>query len=162
MVLARGADGIGDRALGMADLQPEIPQQIEELFDDDAGGAGPLAGRQHQKVDIRQRGQLAAPVTTDGNKRKTLAAMPRLDRRQRRGQKLVHAERVAPDIDSAVAPAIELGGEIVLQLLVKHLCRCQKRSPEGRIASFEARATSASSLSSASGGSPAVRAASSG
>src|SRR5215468_758228 len=67
----RGADGlvaIGiaqaflDRARGVADLQPEVPQEIEHELYDLLAARRLLVGTQEQEIDVAKRGQLAAAV----------------------------------------------------------------------------------------------------
>ncbi len=61
-VLFGEAHAFGQRARGMADLQPQIPQHVEDEFDD-ALAPGRLLERAHeQKVDIRARRQKAAAI----------------------------------------------------------------------------------------------------
>ena len=65
----RGADGLValgvaqallDRAGGVADLQPEVPQQVEHELDDLLAARRLLVGAQEQQIDVRQRRHLAA------------------------------------------------------------------------------------------------------
>ena len=51
----------------MADLQPQIPQQIEDRFDDLLNPRGDLVGHQEQQIDIGGRRQLAPPIAADGD-----------------------------------------------------------------------------------------------
>ena len=67
----RGADGdvlfgqphaFGQRARGMADLQPQVPQHVEDEFDDAFAPGGLLEGAHEQQIDVRSRRQLAAAI----------------------------------------------------------------------------------------------------
>ena len=70
----RGADGqvalgvaqaLVDRARRVADLQAEVPQQVEHELDDLLAARRLLVGPQEQQIDVRQRRQLAAAVAAD-------------------------------------------------------------------------------------------------
>ena len=67
----RGADGLValgvaqalvDGARGVADLQPQVPQQVEHELDDLLAARRLLVGPQEQQIDVGQRRQLAAAV----------------------------------------------------------------------------------------------------
>ena len=101
------------RARRMADLQPEIPQDVEHRLDDLLTPAGLLPRRQEQQVDVRIGRHLAAPVTADRNQRQPF----------RRG---------------AVGGGIQAGGDRVeqqAQQLIdeKSLCRRQLEALRPRI-----------------------------
>ena len=66
-----GADGdvllgqphaFGQAAGGVADLQPQIPQHVEDEFDDAFAPGGLLEGAHEQKIDVRAGRQLAAAI----------------------------------------------------------------------------------------------------
>ena len=65
-VAARQPDAFVDRAGGMADLEAEIPQDIEHEFDRRLGPDGLLHRQQEEKIDIRTRRQRAAAIAADG------------------------------------------------------------------------------------------------
>ncbi len=67
------ADAVIDRAGGMADLQAEVPQHVEHVLDDLLAMGRLLPREQEQKVDIRKRRQLAAPVAADRDHRHAVA-----------------------------------------------------------------------------------------
>ena len=52
---------------GVADLQPQIPQHVENEFDDAFAPGGLLEGAHEQKIDIRARRQLAAAIAAGGH-----------------------------------------------------------------------------------------------
>ena len=65
----RGADGLVavgvaqalvDRARGVADLQPHVPQQVEHELDDLLAARRLLVGTQEEQIDVGKRRQLAA------------------------------------------------------------------------------------------------------
>ena len=56
------ADALVDRARGVADLQPHVPQEIEHELDDLLAARRLLVGTQEQQIEIGQRGEFAAPV----------------------------------------------------------------------------------------------------
>ena len=67
----RGADGLValavaqalvDGARGVADLEAQVPQQVEHELDDLLAARRLLVGPQEQQIDVRQRRQLAAAV----------------------------------------------------------------------------------------------------
>ncbi len=77
----RGADGdVGlcqlerllDRARGVADLQPQVPQQIEHVLDHALAPGRLLVGQQEQEIDIGERSEQPAPVAAGGNDRHVL------------------------------------------------------------------------------------------
>ena len=65
---ANGHVGVGqphaliDVAGGVADLEAEIPEQIEHVFGDALAPGGLLVGQQEQEIDVRARRQHAAAV----------------------------------------------------------------------------------------------------
>ena len=56
------AQALVDGARGMADLQAEVPQQVEHELHDLLAARRLLVGPQEQQIDVRQRRQLAAAV----------------------------------------------------------------------------------------------------
>ncbi len=50
----------------MADLQAEIPHEIEHVFDDAQRGGGGRLGRQEQQIDIAERRQQGAAIAASG------------------------------------------------------------------------------------------------
>ena len=78
-----GADGdvqlgqphaFGQAAGGVADLQPQVPQHVEDEFDDAFAPGGLLEGAQEQKVDVRTRRQLAAAIAAGRHHRDAFGA----------------------------------------------------------------------------------------
>ena len=77
----RGADGhvgmaeahaLVDVARGVADLEAEIPQQIEHVFGDALAPGGLLVGQQKQEIDVGARREQAAAVAALGHDRHAL------------------------------------------------------------------------------------------
>ena len=58
----------------MADLQPQVPQHVEDELDDAFAPGGLLEGAQEQQVDVRSRRQLAAAIAAGRHHRDTLGA----------------------------------------------------------------------------------------
>ena len=56
------ADALVDVARGMADLEAQVPKQIEHVFGDALAPRGLLVGEQEQEIDVRAGGEKAAPV----------------------------------------------------------------------------------------------------
>ena len=73
-VVARAAQAVVHRARGVADLQAEVPQRVQQKLGELFGDRGALVGQQEQQVDVRIRRELAAPVTADGGERQALAS----------------------------------------------------------------------------------------
>ena len=72
-VVLRELDGLGHRADRLPDLQPQVPQLVEQELRDllDMGGA--LVGAQEQEVDVRAGRQLLAAIAADRDHRQLLA-----------------------------------------------------------------------------------------
>ena len=68
------AHAFGKAARGMADLQPQVPQHVENEFDDAFAPGGLLEGAHEQKVDVRARRQLAAAIAAGGDDGDALGA----------------------------------------------------------------------------------------
>jgi hypothetical protein len=71
-VLLRLEDALGDRACALADLQPEIPQRPDELFDRRLLGVDCAVTQENQEVHIGVRKQLTAPVASHRDERRAL------------------------------------------------------------------------------------------
>ncbi len=65
-VLGAFAQAFLDRAGGVADLQPEVPEEIEHVFDHRERMRGRLVRGQEQQVDVAERRQGAAAVAAGG------------------------------------------------------------------------------------------------
>ena len=77
----RGADGhVGarqphaliDGAGGVADLEAEIPQEIEHVLGNALAPGGLLIGKQEEKIDVRARREHAAAIAALGDHRHVL------------------------------------------------------------------------------------------
>ena len=73
-VAARLADRFIDRARGVADLQPHVPQAIEDGFGDLLAPGGLLVGQDEQQIDVGFRRHQAAAVAAGGDDRHALGA----------------------------------------------------------------------------------------
>ena len=69
---ARQADAFVDRARGVADLQAEVPEQIEDELDDALAPGRLLVGQQEQEIDVGAGRQRAAAIAADGDHRHAL------------------------------------------------------------------------------------------
>ena len=67
------ADAFVDRARGVADLQPRIPQGIEDRFGDRLAPGGLLVGKEKQEIDVGAGRLQAAAVAAGGDHRHALA-----------------------------------------------------------------------------------------
>ena len=67
------AQAFVDRARRLADLEPEIPQEIEQVFDDLLGVRRLLVGQQEQQIDVGIGRQLAAAIAADRDERHPFA-----------------------------------------------------------------------------------------
>jgi hypothetical protein len=72
-VRPRLADAFVDRAGGVPDLQPHVPQAIENRFGDRFAPRGLLVGKQEQEIDVRSGRQQAAAIPAGRDNRHVLA-----------------------------------------------------------------------------------------
>src|SRR3546814_8494653 len=56
----------------MADLQPQVPEQVERCLDDLLGPAGRLPRGDERDVDVRMERHLAPSIAADRHQRETL------------------------------------------------------------------------------------------
>ena len=66
------ADALVDRARGVADLEPHVPQAIEDRLGDRFAPGGLLVGQQEEQIDVGARRQHAAAVAAGGDDRHVL------------------------------------------------------------------------------------------
>jgi hypothetical protein len=66
------ADALVDRARGVADLQPQIPEAIQDCLGDRFAPGGLLVGQDEQQIDVGAGCQQAAPIAAGGDDRHTL------------------------------------------------------------------------------------------
>ena len=84
-VLGGEGELLVERAHGVAELEPGVPQRVPERGGDLVDAAGPpVVDEQH--VDVALRGQLLAPVPADGDERDGRPAPPRHDPRRSLGE----------------------------------------------------------------------------
>ena len=72
-ILAPQSQAIADGAAGVADLELEVPQDVERRLDHRLGPWRDLVGRQKQQIDIGKRRHLAPAITANGNHRQPFA-----------------------------------------------------------------------------------------
>ena len=72
-IFARQLDTFVDGARGMADLEAQIPQGIEHIFDDALGIGGLFVGPQEQQIEVREGSQRPSSIAADGQEGQTLA-----------------------------------------------------------------------------------------
>ena len=65
-------DALADRARGVADLEPHVPQAIEDRLGDGFAPCRLLVRKQEQQIDVRARRQHAAAVAAGGDDRHAL------------------------------------------------------------------------------------------
>ena len=133
LVGPRLLDALGDRAHGVADLETEVPQQVEDLVDDRLDVLRKLVGgpwHQEQKVDVRAGVERAPAVAAGRHQRQHRRRLLAPDRRVEDGRKH-HVEQLGPrpgDLEPAPAgPVAEL--DAVLLDLHEAL---EQRDPLGR------------------------------
>ncbi len=78
-VAARLPDRFIDRTRGVADLQPHVPQAIQDRFGDLLAPGGLLVGQDEQQIDVGFRRHQSAAIAAGGDHRHALGA--RGDRR---------------------------------------------------------------------------------
>jgi hypothetical protein len=113
------AQALVDRAGGVADLQAEIPEVIEDVFDHLLAVGGELVGQQEQDIDIRLGRQLAPAIAADGDDRQPLGRR-RISQwvRMSRGkimqcaQQLIDEEAELPGRQAAVAVGVEAAADV--------------------------------------------------
>ena len=82
------ADAVVDRARRVADLEPHVPQAIEDGLGDLLAPGGLLVGQQEQQIDVRARRHQAAAVAAGRDDRHALGfrrALRRIEVRRREG-----------------------------------------------------------------------------
>ena len=121
----RGADrhiGLGlpyafvDRTRRMADLQPHVPQAIEQRLGDRFAPGGLFVGHDEQQIDVGARRQQTAAVAAGGDHRHALGLGRDLDRIKLAGGEL---EQDADDL--VLHPAQSFGATPALTLLQQQL-----------------------------------------
>ena len=58
--------GLGDRADGLAHLEPEVPERIQDRLHERIGGRG-MARDEHEQVDVAERAEFGAAVAAGGD-----------------------------------------------------------------------------------------------
>ena len=109
----RGADGhVGmaeahaliDIARGVADLEAEIPEQIEHVFGDALAPGGLLVGKQEQQVDVGARREQPAPIAAlrdDGHALRGCRVLDAID---------VVGGEIVSELDQRVLESRQAGG----------------------------------------------------
>ena len=118
------ADAFVDRARGVADLQSEIPQAIEDRLGDRLAPRGLLVGQQEQQIDVGAGRQQAAAVAAGRHDRHALGLGRIFRRIEMRGDEL---EQHADDLVHHEAQP--LGAAPALAVLQQQLLglRCGRR-----------------------------------
>ena len=120
-----------DRADGLPDLETEIPERIEDGFDERLRSGG-VTGNEHQQVDVTERAKLGPAVATRGDEAD----------RGSRGTRL-QEESVKKDIDRIGAELRDLAAEDTgavgsqldfASLGQEHLCPRDELPLQGRLA----------------------------
>ena len=113
-VFARQLHALVDRAEGMADLQPHVPQRIEHVLDDALGPGGLLVVAHEQEIDVGGWRQHAAAITADRDHRHALGlgrvvGAEDVDDREivERRQRLIHHGRHQRRGVEAVRPLLQ-------------------------------------------------------
>ena len=101
---ARLPNALVDRARGVADLQPHVPQRIENRFGDALAPGGLLVGKDKEKIDVGARREQAAAVAADRDHRHALAR-----RRVRRAIEHAGRELIGKPDDRIHQPRQPLG-----------------------------------------------------
>ncbi len=99
-------DAVIDRAHRMADLETEVPEEIEHRLDHLLAARHHLVRNQEQEIEIRKGRQLAAPVSADRDQRQGLA------RRGIGGGIEVVADIVIKCADNAIDEMAPLAGRL--------------------------------------------------
>ncbi len=103
----RLAQAVGDRARGMADLQAQIPEEIEHELDRAGDFRAACAAGEEQQINVGERCQRGAAIAAGGRHGEPVS---RLDRRHRQRiaeqgiDQLVHQPRMQPGRGQAVQP----------------------------------------------------------
>ena len=93
------------RAHGMADTEPRIPERVQELFRQRGDGVGRRSVVQDQDVDVGVRAQGAAPKAAERHQRHARRPLPGGSRGlEQLDQRGVHEVRTSPGGPQAVVP----------------------------------------------------------
>ena len=68
-VARRGLDAIADGTHAVADLEPDVPEAVDQPFQALLLGGARLVGQKNQQVDVRARIKLAAPIAAGRHQR---------------------------------------------------------------------------------------------
>ena len=79
------ADAFVDRARGVADFEPHVPQAIEQRFGDRLAPGGLFVGQQKQQIDVGARRQQAAAIAAGRDHGHALGFRAHLRRIEHRG-----------------------------------------------------------------------------
>ena len=110
------ADAFVDRAGGVADLQPRIPQAIEDRFRDRLAPGGLLVGQQEQQIDVGA-GRLQAAAVAAGRDDRHALGLRRIVRRI----KMLAREFEQQADDFVFQPAQPLGAAAAVPVLEQQL-----------------------------------------
>jgi hypothetical protein len=114
-VAARLPDRFIDRARGVADLQPQIPQAIQNGFGDLLAPCGLLVGQDEQQIDVGFRRHQPAAVAAGGDDRHALGA-----RGDRRAIQMLRRRRIENADDFILHITQPLGAAPAVTVLQQH------------------------------------------
>ena len=98
------AHALIDIARGVADLEAEIPEQVEHVFGDALAPGGLLVGKQEQKVDVGPRREQSASIAAlrdDGHALRGRRVLDAID---------VFGGEIVSELDQRVLEGRETGG----------------------------------------------------
>ena len=114
-VAARLADRFIDRAGGVADLQPHVPQAIEDGLGDLLAPGGLLVGQDEQQIDVGFRRHQAAAIAAGGDHGHALGAG-----RDRRAIEMPRRRGIEDADDLVLHEAQPLGAAPAVAILQQH------------------------------------------
>ncbi|MEY9281357.1 hypothetical protein ABIA03_002549 [Bradyrhizobium yuanmingense] len=113
-VAARLPDRFIDRSRGVADLQPHVPEAIENGFGDLLAPGGLLVGQDEEQIDVRFRRHQPAAVAAGRDHRHALGAA-----RDRRAVEMARRGRIQDADDLVLHVAQPLGAAAAVAVLQK-------------------------------------------
>ena len=117
-VAARLPDRFIDRARGVADLQPHVPQAIQDGFGDLLAPGGLLVGQDEQQIDIGFRRHQPAAIAAGGDHRHALGAGG-----DRRAIEMAGCRRIEDADDFVLHETQPLGAAPAVTVLQQHRLR---------------------------------------
>ena len=121
-VAARLPDRFIDRARGVADLQPHVPQAVQDRFGDLLAPGGLLVGQDEQQIDVGFRRHQAAAIAAGGDHGHALGAGG-----DRRAVEMARGGREQDADDFVLHVAQPLGAAPAVTVLQQHRLRGSAR-----------------------------------